>query len=200
MTMRLIVILASLLYEQHLVTAFYLPYGASYDTVLPNGDDYISSSISFAPTVLNFYGDQYSQLRVTTNNWILFTADGSDSFWNGGFPGAAYEAAIATHSADYGTGSTGTIFYRSITKDLTNEGQFNTVDKLLNVFDVPNTVSATWMFVLTYDRVPEWFTRFQNLVNSWQCIVVVSGTESYVIFKWEDMQASSGWGPVRVRI
>ncbi|XP_072037012.1 tyrosine-protein phosphatase Lar-like [Amphiura filiformis] len=150
-------------------------------------DDCSNGPVDISPNTFYFFGEQYSSLWVSSNNWIFLEYDYCCGW---GFSGGSGQASIAPHGMDYSLKDAGTGYYRSMIRDSCTENQFLRVENLLNLF-TGVTVVASWIFVFTFDDVPYW-SDSGGLKNSWQCILVTSTTESYVIFDWDSMQRTNG--------
>ena len=86
-----------------------------------NNATYSSSSPINLPFMFNFYGDEYSQVTISTNGWIVFGDTDALSFRNYPIPGAGGPSPmVAAFWDDMKTTSSGDVFYASY--DENNDG------------------------------------------------------------------------------
>ncbi|XP_028513868.1 sushi, nidogen and EGF-like domain-containing protein 1 [Exaiptasia diaphana] len=162
------------------------------DILLPPGDDYESSGKIDITTPFPFFGQNFTSLYVTINGLISFQKL-FVSFKPKPFP-LRGRAIIAPFWADVDTTKGGAIWYRQNTTTHLLEVASLDVRKAFPDFQ---RFSAIWMFVATWEKVPFFENKNENITNTFQTALLTDGRHSFVRFnyhniKWTSAKSSGG--------
>jgi len=159
------------------------PYGVSFgDQILPENDDGSFGPISLGAKI-KFFSNDFQKLFVNTNGVISFLFPTQD-FVPIKFP--ALNPLIAPFWTDLTTLNGGKIFYRESTnindlklaKILTTSAGFTSFDPIR-------------VFIITWDKVPAYGISSANSTNTFQTVIAISETSTFLNFNYDSLQIFS---------
>jgi nidogen (entactin) len=158
------------------------PYGVSFgDVILPENDD--GSVIISLGAKIKYFSNDFQKLFVNTNGVISFLFPTQD-FVPIKFP--ALNPLIAPFWTDLTTLNGGKIFYRESTNinDL-KQAKILTTSAGFTSFD------PTRVFIITWDKVPAYGISSANSTNTFQTVIAISETSTFLNFNYDSLQIFS---------
>ncbi|XP_068080923.2 uncharacterized protein si:ch73-181m17.1 isoform X2 [Danio rerio] len=153
----------------------FYPFGFG-DTETNRSDDGISSVIYFRRPFI-FFGQTYNQVYISNNGFLTFDWPWY-SYYPYQFPGYGGQDIIAPLWADIDNRFTGVISYQQYTYG----SVISNATQDINLYFPDLRFSATWVFVVTWDRVP--YYPISRTETSFQVVFISDGHLSFILMNY----------------
>jgi len=177
----------------NLSTPLLFPHGHCIDTPVPQRDD--DTTRVFLPFYFPFFGEYYTEIIISTNGLLSFLLH-VNNFTPRPIPTTGDVPLIVPlwHDIDISRCDDCSILYRSSQ----DSALLSEVDSMLAGHIehlVPPAYSSTNAFIVTFVNVPPFSSRGNaDPRDTFQCVLVTDGVDSFVLFLYESIEWIGGYG------